>query len=88
MLPGSDGASPSTEQLGHAGTSAAALVVDHSVGIHYNLEFASGANRRICAESEEDIMAKQCEICGKKPVVGETSAASGCGIKFNPKRDE
>ena len=25
---------------------------------------------------------------GKKPDVAETSAASGCGIKFNPKRDE
>ena len=25
---------------------------------------------------------------GKKPEISETSAAAGCGIKFNPKRDE
>jgi large subunit ribosomal protein L28 len=51
------------------------------------LEFAPGGGGRICAESdsldalrvirsppgdEEELMAKVCEICGKKPVVGRT----------------
>ena len=32
--------------------------------------------------------AVQAALDGKKPALAETSAASGCGIKFNPKRDE
>jgi len=51
------------------------------------LEFAPCGNRRICTEvssfdhlrlilgppgDDEEIMAKVCEICGKKPVVGRT----------------
>ena len=32
--------------------------------------------------------AVQAALDGKKPSIAETSAASGCGIKFNPKREE
>ena len=32
--------------------------------------------------------AVQAALDGKKPALAETSAASGCGIKFNPKREE
>jgi large subunit ribosomal protein L28 len=50
------------------------------------LEFALAGDRRVCAKSgpeqprvipgsprdDEEIMAKVCEVCGKKPVVGRT----------------